>query len=309
MVEFGNARYQDLLDCYLAGEEVPVAELQQVWRNHTCPGPWTSSAYPKYFAAFREANKSLPAERRLRVHLGDPPINWSAIRNRQEFGEFLEVRDTHFAKVVEEKVLAKGRNVLLLIGGLHLTRKEAQPLPGVMHFKKAPAGSTDTEGPEGKISLPPPGGGGPPGKFRRPDPNNVAILLEKSHPGKTLVILVHDGHGEGSAELDTRVASWSNPSLAMVKGTWLGAWKAHRLLPGGKGMKFIRDGKEIEVPRPDPDRGPALEEVADAWLFLGPLGSLTRAANDDPAKDVSFQEELKRRSSVSGSLSASPPKK
>lgn len=123
------------------------------------------------------------------------------------------------------------------------------------------------------------------------------------------MILVHDGHGEGSAELDTRVASWSNPSLAMVKGTWLGAWKAHRLLPGGKGMKFIRDGKEIGIPRPDPDRGPALEEVADAWLFLGPLGSLTRAANDDLAKDVSFQEELKRRSSVSGSLSAPPPKK
>src|SRR5262249_56247174 len=65
VVEFGNARFQGIVDRYIAGEDVPAAELQRVWRDHTCPGPWTSSAYPKYFATFREVNRALPPARRF----------------------------------------------------------------------------------------------------------------------------------------------------------------------------------------------------------------------------------------------------
>src|ERR1041384_4998482 len=37
VVECGNARYQDLMDRFAAGEEVPDASLRQVWRNTTTP--------------------------------------------------------------------------------------------------------------------------------------------------------------------------------------------------------------------------------------------------------------------------------
>src|SRR3712207_8541108 len=33
VVEFGNARYQDVIDRYVAGEDVPRAELVRVWRD------------------------------------------------------------------------------------------------------------------------------------------------------------------------------------------------------------------------------------------------------------------------------------
>jgi hypothetical protein len=33
VIEFGNALYQELLDAYIGGKEVPLAELRQVWLN------------------------------------------------------------------------------------------------------------------------------------------------------------------------------------------------------------------------------------------------------------------------------------
>jgi hypothetical protein len=35
VIEFGNALYQELLDAYIGGEEVPPSELRQVWLNIT----------------------------------------------------------------------------------------------------------------------------------------------------------------------------------------------------------------------------------------------------------------------------------
>jgi hypothetical protein len=32
-IEFGNSLYQSMLDRYIAGEDVPFAELQKVWRK------------------------------------------------------------------------------------------------------------------------------------------------------------------------------------------------------------------------------------------------------------------------------------
>src|ERR1700687_6235945 len=35
VVEFGNARYQDVMDRFVRGEEVPDDSLRQVWQNTT----------------------------------------------------------------------------------------------------------------------------------------------------------------------------------------------------------------------------------------------------------------------------------
>ena len=37
VVEFGNARYQDVADRFVRGEDVPHESLRLVWRNHTQP--------------------------------------------------------------------------------------------------------------------------------------------------------------------------------------------------------------------------------------------------------------------------------
>src|SRR3989442_1627277 len=39
VLEYGNSRYQDRVDRYVAGEPVPIAEVQKAWRNTTAIGP------------------------------------------------------------------------------------------------------------------------------------------------------------------------------------------------------------------------------------------------------------------------------
>jgi hypothetical protein len=301
VVEFGNARYQDVLDRYVAGEEVPLAELQRVWRDHTCPGPWSSSAYPKYFAAFRAVNRALPPGRRFRVLLGDPPIDWRAVRAPQDFGRFLEQRDTHFARVVEEGVLAKGRKGLLIIGGMHLLRKEvAIADAGGKTFTHPPAPGDRPGAKEGDSSVPARGPAGPPGPGTGPDAGNVAQLIEGRHPGKLFIVLPHDGLGEGSAEVEKRFGGWPVPSVVRLKGTWLGAVAANQLTPSPRRQKMFLDGKLVDPPRPDPAKGPRLEEVADALLYLGPRDTLTSAPEADVSRDKEFVAELRRRGQATG---------
>ena len=71
-------------------------------------------------------NLILPAEKRVRVVLGDPPIDWSVVRGPAD-EDMNDWRDAHFAWVVEEEVMKKGRRALLWIGGAHLSRRVRFP--------------------------------------------------------------------------------------------------------------------------------------------------------------------------------------
>jgi hypothetical protein len=72
VVEFANTIDQPILDRYINGEDVPLAELQKVWRNTCCPGTWDSPVYLDFFRAVRDLNKKSSADRRIRVLGGDP---------------------------------------------------------------------------------------------------------------------------------------------------------------------------------------------------------------------------------------------
>src|SRR5262249_34325543 len=61
VVEFGTYVHQATLDRYIRGEEVPLADLQQVWRTTSQEtGIWDSPVYADFYAAVREVNKKLP---------------------------------------------------------------------------------------------------------------------------------------------------------------------------------------------------------------------------------------------------------
>lgn len=121
VVEFGNALYQDLIDTFVFdGQPVADADLRLVWRN-TSESPvmtWDAPVYEQFFRRVRAVNWTLPPGKRIRVLLGDPPIDWSAVTSRSQipFGQ----RDTHAASVVEQQVLGKGRKALLCYGSEHL---------------------------------------------------------------------------------------------------------------------------------------------------------------------------------------------
>jgi hypothetical protein len=60
VVEFGNARYQPVLDTYIRGGDVRPEQLQLLWRDTTQPGVWDSPIYEEFFRTVREVNQKLP---------------------------------------------------------------------------------------------------------------------------------------------------------------------------------------------------------------------------------------------------------
>lgn len=129
VVEFGNARYQDAIDRYISGENVPIEQAQMAWRDTVgALGP-VSPVYGDFYAAVRAANLKLPKKRRLRVLLGDPPIDWSDVRSREDIALYLPFRDEFYASVVRYQVLAKARRALLITGEGHVRRAGGRPGP------------------------------------------------------------------------------------------------------------------------------------------------------------------------------------
>ena len=132
VVEFGNAIYQPIMDRYIAGETVARTDLRQVWRNTTSAMmAWDAPIYERFFATVRAVNQTLPKQKRLRVLLGDPPIDWGAIKSRADLRPVMFARDRHFVSVIEKEVLGKGRKALLFSGTAHLIRHRPETGPNV----------------------------------------------------------------------------------------------------------------------------------------------------------------------------------
>jgi hypothetical protein len=119
VVEFGNARYQSVMDRFTAGADVPHRELRQVWENTTIPGPiWDSPIYYEFFEAIRNVNRATGS--RIRVVLGDPPVDWSSIRSADQINANYAQRDPHAAMVIQQEVLNQNRRALVVYGEGHL---------------------------------------------------------------------------------------------------------------------------------------------------------------------------------------------
>ncbi len=139
VVEFGNSLYQKSVDRYIAGEDVPFAQVQQAWRNVAgAIGP-PSPVYEAFFKAVRDANLKRRGKHQVRVVLGDPYADWDAINDREDLGPFVANRDSWFARVVKDEVLAKNRRALLIMGGGHFLRRNG---PGEIEKQLRAAGAS-----------------------------------------------------------------------------------------------------------------------------------------------------------------------
>src|SRR5262249_18016077 len=98
------------------GEDVPLAELEQVWKTTTQTDSWDSPVYADFYAAVREVNKKLPAGAQVRVLAGDPPA-------RSGLG-----RDASAFSVLQEQVLKGHDKALVIYGSGPLLRAVPDPI-------------------------------------------------------------------------------------------------------------------------------------------------------------------------------------
>jgi hypothetical protein len=131
VVEFGSTAEQSTLDRYIRGEN----------------GVWESPIYAEFFAAVRDVNLKLPAEARIRVLAGDPPV-----------GSVMS-RDASAISVLKEQVLQKHGKALVIYGAGHFyrTRDYADDIGIATTLESEYPGRTLAVIPVGYKLEPPPG--------------------------------------------------------------------------------------------------------------------------------------------------------
>lgn len=126
VVEFGGAAHQDIIDRYVNGEAVSYGELRSVWTDVVGWVPTvTASEYPAVFAAVRAANATRPPAKRIRVWLGEPPIDWTKIHTRKDLSDPALDRNEYPSRLIEREILAKGKKALLIYGSGHFRQEGA----------------------------------------------------------------------------------------------------------------------------------------------------------------------------------------
>jgi hypothetical protein len=125
VVELGNSLYQKSVDRYIAGEAVPIEDVQRAWRSTLGLGP-PSPIYANFYKTVRETNLRRHGKHQIRVLCGDPYINWEKVKTRKDIGPFLGHRDQWYAQVVKDEVLAKHHHAFLIAGSNHFLRVQGE---------------------------------------------------------------------------------------------------------------------------------------------------------------------------------------
>ena len=184
LVEFGNARYQAIVDRFIRGEDVPYDLLRRVWQD-TTQVEWDLPIDEDFFRAVRAVNESLLPTSQLRILLGDPPIDWEHVHNLEDLHQTMGDRDAYALEVLRREVLAKKRRALVIYGGQHLIRMNT-----ILNAAD--------EWAQGIIGR-----------------------MEKDHLASAFTILPETRRDLKAQQAD--VASWPIPSVALLRGTSLGS--------------------------------------------------------------------------------------
>ena len=188
VVEFGSSRYQDLVDRYMRGDQIPYPVLKQVWQNTTIPGVTNDGPYvEEFYREMRVLNASLPKEHKIRVLPGDPPIDWDHITSKADLRKWTVLRSTYPADVIRREVIARGRRALVVYGHLHFPRKEMLTNYDMSDWQA----------------------------------QTMTSWLE-SVPGTKVFVIMSEG-GKEIQQLQPDIASWPALSLARLNGTIIGA--------------------------------------------------------------------------------------
>jgi hypothetical protein len=130
VLEMGNSLYQDSVDQYVSGEDIPLEQVQKAWRNTVgMIGP-QSPVVPGLYQAVRETNMKRRGKHQMRILCGDPSMDWDKVKNMHDVIPYLSRREDWYAQVVQKDVLAKHHRALLIMGGMHFLRNSQSGPPG-----------------------------------------------------------------------------------------------------------------------------------------------------------------------------------
>jgi hypothetical protein len=271
VAEFGASQHQEILDRYLAGEDVPYSELSKVWRNTVAWNPTLSGVgYQTFFAQVRAVNLSLPAGRRIRVLLSEPPIDWSAVHTKEAWQQIYDQRDPHAAGVIIREFLDRGKKALVIYGTGHFL---SFPWPSTL---AVPSAGTAT----------------------------LREIVERTYPGAFYVITPYVGYEKPgcSAALEAKMQWRREVLIAPVRGTSL----EDELMRPECMMETLRG---LDVLPPPEELARLLKRIneieggvaGDALLYLAPAAELMRTPSDPTTwMDVDYNRELVRRIEVRG---------
>lgn len=261
VVEFGNARYQAIVDRYVGGEAVALRDLQPSWQDVVTPNQiWADE---EFYATVRRVNQTRPPERRLRVLLGDPPIDWTSVRTRAEFTPWLEMRDSFPAALIQIGVLAKRRKALVLYGHLHFQRRQLLSNYDMSDWRM----------------------------------QTLVSLIERATPARVFTIW---RLGDEVRDL-VPAANVTGPAVYATRDTTLGAEDVTRLSPAWtKARRFaVEHGTLVPVPEAQ-WRTLTIEEQLDGVVTLGPAAASEAAVPARACAAPGFLDERLRRITVAG---------
>ena len=207
--ECGNSRYQDVMDRYVRGDEVPNAILRRTWEDSiVATTECDSVVYRDFFAAVRAANAGKPTDRQWRVLLGGPPIDWDAVTSFDDITRFEADRDRFAADLIRQEVVAKGRRALVLYGRMHMLLRN-----------------------------------------ERANYESAEWLVAQLEAQRVPVFKIWTAVGGlDLSAIQDDVRSWPVPRLALLRGTRLGAADFNSYFPSD-GRLAVRDGKVVPIPR------------------------------------------------------------
>jgi hypothetical protein len=259
VVEFGNSLYQRTIDRYIAGDDVPVDQVQVAWRDMIASVPPVSPVYGWFYQAIREANLEHRGKHQIRLIMGGPPGNWDKIRSPQDLAPYEAEREQWYAQVVKDEVLTKRHRALLIMGAAHFIRGRDRVLQDQLLLQQhSVVPRTDRA---------------------QVTPGYIERTLRAAGANPYLVVFggnVVDNQGQ----VDERFDSWPVPAIAPVSENWLGKLPAQPVLTCGHA----------------PATPITLAEEADAMLYVASCTDLRNV--DLPTSELDgtpYGKEVARR--------------
>jgi hypothetical protein len=281
VVEFGGAAHQDIIDRYVAGEDVPYQELRKVWTDTVgWIGVVPSMGYQLFYYQVREVNLTLPPQDRIHVWLGEPPIDWSQIKTHADWVKVVRLRDSHAAELIERQILGHGKKALVIYGAGHFW-----PLmPGELG-KKLEDLDWGT--------------------------NTLRARIDQGHPGALFTVRFYTGAGDRTCieDFESRVSSaWAVSALVTPLS---GSAMADNLLRCNQappnGLTFPPGLSDVEKQQAATFWAQA-ETHFDALLYVGPRAQLAFAPTlSDYFMDSDYFQEIARHYFLQTGQKLDPP--